>query len=101
MPRKQLEARLGQFQAGDWMSLLNESAQCAQKAHTNSVRLRRRSQPDEAQRAARTLSLVQVAELSTARQALEGTALAPGQLVTLHTLTDPQRRPLVPRSGIE
>ena len=36
-------------------------------------------------------------ELSSARQALEGTSLAPGTLATLGILTDPNRRPRVPR----
>ena len=45
---------------------------------------RRRNVSDEAKRAARAMSLVQVGELSAARQALEGAALAPGNLATLN-----------------
>ena len=91
IPRKQLETRLRQFQNGDWLTLLIDSVRYAEQSHTHSVRERRRSQPDEVQRASRAMSLVQVGELSAARQALEGAALAPGSLATLRVLTDPER----------
>ena len=78
--RKQLEARVRRFQAGHWISLLDESFVCAEKGLTMSVRARRRHHPEEAKRAALALSLVQAGELSAARQALEGAALAPGNL---------------------
>ena len=81
-------------------SLLTDSARCAEQSHTHSVRERRRSQPDEVQRASRAMSLVQVGELCAARQALEGAALAPGSLATLRILTDPERRPPVPREAV-
>ena len=90
IPRKQLETQLRQFQNGDWFTLLTD-ARCAEQSHTHSVRGRRRSQPDEVQRASHAMSLVQVGELSAARQALEGAALAPGSLATLRVLTDPER----------
>ena len=48
-------------------------------------------------RAAWALSLVQMGELSAARQVL---SLAPGDLATLGMLTDPTRRPPVPRSAL-
>ena len=50
-------------------------------------------------RAARAERLVQVGELSSARQALEGAALAPGDLTTLRKLTDASKRPL-PRAPL-
>ena len=50
---KQLEARLRQFQNGDWLTLLTDSARCAEQSHTHSVRGRRRSQLGEVQRASR------------------------------------------------
>ena len=37
-------------------------------------------------------------ELSAARHALEGAELAPGTLATLRAVTDPDKRPPVPRS---
>ena len=98
--RKKLEARVRQFQEGEWISLLRESVACAEAAHSSSVRRRRRSADEEAVRATRALSLVQMGELSAARQALEGASLAPGNLATLGILTDPTRRPPVPRSAL-
>ena len=91
--RKKLESRVRQFQEGDWISLLRESVSCADVAHSSAVRRRRRGSDEEAVRAARALSLVQMGELSAARQALEGASLAPGNLATLGMLTDPTRRP--------
>ena len=44
--------------------------------------------------------MVQLGELSSARQALEGAELAPGDRNTLHQLTDLNRRPPVPRDPI-
>ena len=34
VPRKKLEARFAQFQAGQWVQLLDEGTQCAQEAHS-------------------------------------------------------------------
>ena len=75
VPRKKLEVRIRQFQEGEWLDLLNESTACATRGHLSSVRARRRNVSDEAKRAVRATSLVQVGELSAARQALEGAAL--------------------------
>ena len=69
-------------------------------AHTSDVRRRRRGQAEDAVRAARALSLVQMGELSSVRQALEGVPLAPGNLATSGILTDPSRRPLFPRRAL-
>ena len=46
------------------------------------------------------LSLVQLGEISVGRQALEGACLAPGNLATLGILTDPNKRPPVPRQEL-
>ena len=100
VPRKKLEGRIRQFQEGDWISLLNDSANCAAQAKVASVRARRRHRSDEATRAARAMSLVQVGELSAARQALEGAALTPGNLATLRALTHPSKRPAFPREEL-
>ena len=51
-------------------------------------------------RAARALSLVQMGEISSGRQALEGTFLTPGTQQTLEALRDPIRRPPVPRDPL-
>ena len=98
--RKKLESRVRQFQEGNWISLLRESVSCADVAHSSAVRRRRGSSDEEAVRATRALSLVQMGELSAARQALEGASLAPGNLSTLGMLTDPTRNPLVARSSL-
>ena len=58
------------------------------------MRRRRREQGDGIEkRANRALSLVQMGELSAARQALDGAPIAPGTLATLRVLTDPEKRP--------
>ena len=58
------------------------------------MRRRRREQGDGIEiRANRALSLVQMGELSAARQALDGAPIAPGMLATLCALTDPEKRP--------
>ena len=96
-PREQLEAGIGQ-----WLQLLEESSNCAEKVHQNHIRRRRRRDDDdgEAKRAARVLSLVRVGELSAARQALEGAAFAPGTLATLAALTDLEKRSPFPRQEL-
>ena len=87
VPRKQLEARFKSFHDGHWIQLLNESAVSSEKSHTQSVRRRLRAQDDddEAKR--------------VARQALAGASLAPRTLATLRALSDPERRPPVPRAS--
>ena len=88
------------FPASSWGTrLLDESALCGEKGRTMSVMAWRRSQPDEAKRAARG-SVLGPNELSAARQAFEGAALVPGNLSTLRTLTDPERRPWLPRQPL-
>ena len=52
-------------------------------------------------RSARAPQLVQMGELSSGRQALEGAELAPGTLATLAALSDPERRPLKPRDPMQ
>ena len=55
-----------------------EGAVAAEPAHTQAVRRRRRLDHDEdAQRAAKAMSLTQLGELSATRQALEGAPVAP------------------------
>ena len=100
VPRKKLEGRLKQFQEGDWLSLLSQSSASSQQGQVGAVRRRRRNSDEEAARAARALSLVQLGEISAGRQALEGASLAPGNLATLGILTDPNRRPPVPRQEL-
>ena len=100
IPRNKLEARIELFHQGSWLELLREGASCAERAHTQSVRRRRRQCVDEERQVTRALSLVHMGELSAARQALEGAPMAPGTLATLRALTDPERRPPIPREGL-
>ena len=51
-------------------------------------------------KAERALSLAQLSELVSARPALEGDAVAPGNDQTLHALRDPLKRPPVPRDPL-
>ena len=101
IPRRQLVNRFRRFQEGEWIQLLSEGQECAAQAHRSSVRRRRRHRSDDVRdRASRALRLAQLGELSAARQALEGAQLAPGDLTTLRALTDPDRRPPVPREPL-
>ena len=65
-----------------------------------SRRKRRRSEDELVLRAAGAEKLAQLGELSAARQALEGDAVAPGTLRTLASLTNPVRRPPLPREPL-
>ena len=101
MPRAKLESRFRRFQERDWTSLLSESAAVSEEDHSRNTRQRRHDTTnDEAKRVARAMARVQVGELSAARQALEGASVALGTLATLAELTNPERRPPVPRQPI-
>ena len=65
---------------GSWLELLAEGASCAKKKNSNTVSPQEASSQqsdDDGKRAARALSLVQMGELSAARQALEPQAQWP------------------------
>ena len=99
--RKKFEERFQRFHEGRWTELLAESVANAQKTHQTSVRRRHRQRDDGRQRQLhRALRLVHVGELSAARQVLESADVAPGTLATLRELTNPARRPPVPRQGL-
>ena len=62
---------------------------------------RRRVPPDLVEhRAERAHNLIQMGELSAARQALDGDPVAPGNDAALRALRDPQRRPQAPRGPL-
>ena len=63
-------------------------------------RKRRREQDELVKRAARAEKLGHLGELSAARQALEGEAVAPGALRTQAALMDPDRRLPIPREPL-
>ena len=95
VPKKQLQRRFESFTDGDWAHLLATSIDCASRAaQASSCRSRRRDPDNLEARAARAEALTQMGELSAARLALEGAAVAPGTRATLAALQDPERRPL-------
>ena len=101
VPKRKLQDRFEVFADGDWASLLASSMVHASRAAQASSRRSRRQDTDNLEsRAARAEALVHMGELSAARQALEGAAVAPGTRDTLNALQDPERRPPVLRDPI-
>ena len=90
------------FVAGEWTELLQQGAVHGAAAAAVFVRKRRREHGEEdlSRRAARAVRQVEFGEISAGRQALEGESVAPGTLRTLRALTDPERRPEVPREPL-
>ena len=81
---------------GKWVELLRSSQCCDEQASVARRRVRRRVGDDVERRALRALSFTQIGELSSARQALEGAAIAPGTDTTRVMLTNPSKRPQEP-----
>ena len=100
IPKSRLKERFLDFSAGRWVDLLCQSRVCAEQAAVASRRRRRRSSDDVERRAERAHVLVQLGELSAGRQALEGASLAPGTDATYQALTNPLKRPPVPREPL-
>ena len=103
MSKQKLSQRFGDFARGRWASLLEASRTSAEAATTAQHRRRRRhgaQTNDVEERAAKALVMVQMGELSSAHQVLEGAALAPGTPATLAALRDPTRRVDQPRDPI-
>ena len=76
------------------------SEMCDEKAARARRRGARRFQDTIESRTIRAEMLVQLGELSSARQALEGAALAPGDNATLTALTNEAKRPSRPREPL-
>ena len=93
--RETLTSRFNKFSRGEWLDLIEAGAKCAEEATTVSRQRRSREVDVEEKRAAKVLAFVQVGELSSARQALEGAEPAPGNDTTLRELRNPARRPNV------
>ena len=70
--KEKLTLRFEKFTRGELLDFIFESAAAAEEASTVSRRRGRRVRDPLEQRAARALALVQVGELSSARQALDG-----------------------------
>ena len=83
--KSKLEARFVMFNRGNWTELIRASAKCDDLAAVSRRRLKRR--------VARAEMLVHYGELFSARQALEGASLAPGNQEILNMLRDESRRP--------
>ena len=81
VPKKKIQERLTAFAAGQWAELVRESMVSAEQG----------SEAMRVKRAARE---------KLVHQALEGAEVAPGTLRTLAALTDPHKRPTLPREPV-
>ena len=90
--KSKLAERFDKFARGEWVQLIHASVQCDEQAAVIRRRKGRRGD-DLERRAIRALHFVQVGELSSARQALEGAEVAPGTEDTLKKLSDTSKRP--------
>ena len=87
----QVDRTIRQICPGEWVQLILASVQCDEQAAV--IRRRKGRRGDDLEhRAIRALNFVQVGELSSARQALEGAEVAPGTEDTLKELSDTSKR---------
>ena len=101
IPKAQLHRRIEVFSRGEWDSLLADGLESTSRSGQTFSRRRRRVNRDDLEsRAARAEASVQMGELSSARRALQGAAIAPGIEATRAALSDPLRRPPVLRDPI-
>ena len=77
VPKAQLQERVDKFLQGQWVALLETSLKLSIQGAAASCRRRRGQKDTIERRAARAFELCQLVELSSARQALEGAAIAP------------------------
>ena len=91
MSKAKLSERCDAFARGEWLSLVEASRVDAQSCSTATSRRRRRGSSGDmmGRRAKRALQLTQWGELSSARHALEGALVAPGNERTRTMLSDP------------
>ena len=101
VPKAQLQERVDKFLQGQWVALLETSLELSIQGAAASCRRRRGQKDTIERRAARAFELCQLGELSSARQALEGAAIAPGDSRTEKLLKDETRRPRVVRTPID
>ena len=100
IPKAKLLGRFDLFNAGAWLDLLEASRKVNQQAAVLRRRRNRRSDDELAKRVSRVEALVHIGEVSSVRQALEGSSLAPGVEATLNVLRDPTKRPRHPRTPL-
>ena len=102
IPRQRLEERLGTFNAGEWVQLLESSMEAAMLGPQANSRKRRRGRNNDAEnRVARALQLTHMGELFSARQALEASPVAPGNESTRSQVDGENRRPSRPRRSLD
>ena len=90
IPKGTLKERVTKFCAGEWIPLLEASMEDAMVGRSAQAK-RRRCQNDTVER--RALGLAKLGELSSARQALEDAAIAPGDEKTWNALSVETKRP--------
>ena len=100
MPKSHLRERFAQFAEGRWTALISSSRDVSLAAATAKSRRSRTSADSVERRAERARILAAMGELSSARLALEGEAVAPGDQATLDSLRDRRRRPPEPQEPI-
>ena len=99
VPKSKLQERFAQFADGRWMDFIVQWE--AAVAASNAKARRTRRCPDSLEgRAERARAMAALGELSSARRALEGEAIARGDEATLAALRDRRRRPPEPREPI-
>ena len=101
LPKCRLEDRFGRFAGGQSVGVVNVSSLDADMASVTTSRRRHRERQDDLDRRAPALHLVHLGEVSSARQALEGTSAALGTLRTLAAVTHPARRPPEARAYLD
>ena len=100
VPKSKLRERFAQFADGRWMDLIVSSREAAVAASNAKARRTRRCPDSLERRAERARAMAALGELSSARLALEGEAIARGDEATLAALRDRRRRPPEPREPI-
>ena len=94
-----MEARFRQFQSGDWTSLLMETAAVLEDAHSRSVKRRRWDTKNDEAKGSRGQWLGYILGNCRQRGRLWRELQWPG-VATLAGLTNPERRPRVPRQRL-
>ena len=94
VPKAQLQERIDNFLQGQWVALLETSLELSIQGATETG-------AEGHDRTPHVLSNFANSKLSSARQTLEGAAIAPGDSKTEKLMTDETRRPRVARTPID
>ena len=98
MPKGHFRERFAQFAEGRWIVLISASREVSLAMATAKSRRSRTFGDTVERRAERAPILASMGELSSARLALQGEAVAPGDQAILDSLRDRRRRPPEPRT---